>query len=226
MCTRYVLHASPAAIAAQFALEEIPEILPRYNIAPSTLIPAIVASNHCRAIQFYQWGLVPSWAKDPSIATKLVMARGETVFEKPSFRGAAKYRRCLIPADGFFEWRTIGKQKQPFYIHLRQQELMAMGGLYEIWERPEGVIASAAVITTESNALISQIHERMPVIIGPEDYDTWLDPYFQDHEAVGKLIRPYAADRMEMYPVTRLMGNPRFDNPEAIRPIEATTLFD
>lgn len=239
MCARFTLKTSAVVLQDLFDLEEVPELMPRYNIAPSQIIPAVVKETDAREMRFFQWGLVPSWAKDPSIASSLINARLETAPEKPSFRSAFKRRRCLIPADGFFEWTTVeeageaglfgdaapsakpGKSyKQPYYFQLADEGPFAFAGLYEYWEGVEaGPIESCTILTTSPNELLAQYHTRMPAIVKPEDYEVWLDPEPKPNELLTALLDPYPSDRMKAVPVSRRMSNPRFDDPEAVVPI-------
>ena len=167
MCGRFALKSPPAELVTRFGLDECADYSPRYNIPPGTDIPVIRQSPEGRRVLYLlRWGLVPHWAKDPSIGVKLNNARGESVAEKPSFKQAFMRRRCLIPADGFYEWKTEGKTKQPYYFSLKSGEPMAMAGLWESWKAPDGsVLRTTCVITTRANALMEPIHERMPVIV-------------------------------------------------------------
>ncbi|PSB54255.1 hypothetical protein C7B61_22460, partial [filamentous cyanobacterium CCP1] len=182
MCGRFTLSQSAEALAIAFDLEEVPPVPPRYNIAPTQPIAVVRSLTHSsttseRELTYLSWGLVPSWAKDPKIGTKLINARAETLAEKPSFRAAFKRRRCLIVADGFYEWHRTPEGKQPYYFHLQDHQPFAFGGLWEHWENGNGdVIESCAIITTAANEVLSPIHDRMPVILEPKGYDLWLDP--------------------------------------------------
>jgi len=200
MCGRYTLKAKPEELIKIFGLDECADLKPRYNIPPGTDIAAIRQSPEGkRVLHTLRWGLVPHWAKDPSIGNKLNNARGETVAEKPSFRDAFKRRRCLIPADGFYEWKAEGKVKQPYYISL--PETFAMGGLLESWKSAEGeILRTCCVITTGPNTVMAPIHDRMPVIIAPEDWQRWLSGPAED---IQELIRPYAPEAMQAWPVDR-----------------------
>ncbi|MEO0646561.1 MAG: SOS response-associated peptidase [Cyanobacteria bacterium J06650_10] len=227
MCGRYALYSSKEAIAAAFNLSREPEPTARYNIAPSQPVSAISGSGSERAYRIFQWGLIPSWAKDPAIGNRMINARAETAAEKPSFRTAFKRRRCLVIADGFYEWKkavsakgsTKGK-KQPYYIQLADQSLLGMAGLWETWENGDGsYVESCTILTTEPNALMKTIHHRMPVILSPEDYDLWLDPKMQKREPLQALLRPYDANAMQMYPVSTTVNSPRHESADCIEPI-------
>ena len=235
MCARFTLKTSAVVLGELFELDDVPDLPPRYNIAPSQIIPAVVNEEGHRQMRFFQWGLVPSWAKDPGIAQNLINARAETAPEKPSFRAAFKRRRCLIPADGFFEWSTVdpaaegslfddiappprGKPiKQPFYFTLPDEGPFAIGGLYEYWEGVDvGPIESCTLLTTEPNELLTPFHIRMPAIIDRENFDIWLDAEPKPAELLLALLQPYPNEKLTLRPVTRRMNNPRFDDPEAV----------
>ena len=221
MCGRYVLKAKPADLIKVFWLDECVDLKPRYNIPPGTDIAAIRQSPEGkRVLHALRWGLVPNWAKDPSIGNKLNNARGETVTEKPSFRDAFKRRRCLIPADGFYEWKSKGegkaKTKQPYFICLKSQAPFAMAGLWESWKTPEGeILRTCCVITTGPNTVVEPIHDRMPVIVAPQDWQRWLAAPVEEVE---ELIRPYVPEDMQAWPVDRRVSRTGEDDPELIKP--------
>lgn len=194
----------------------------RYNIAPMQNIAAVRATDAGNELVFLRWGLIPSWSKDAKIAYKLTNARVETVAEKPSFRSAFKQRRCIIPASGFYEWKREAKQKQPFYIHPRDEgDLFSFAGLWETWHDPEGeVIESCAIITTDANELMRTIHDRMPVILDTETESVWLDPHAPT-EDLRSLLVPFASDRMEAYPVDLYVNNAKNRGPRCIEPVSA-----
>lgn len=177
MCGRFALKAPPSKLITHFGLDECAEFGPRYNIPPGTDTPVIRQSpDGKRVLQLLRWGLIPHWAKDPLIGNKLNNARGESLADKPSFSDAFRRRRCLIPASGFFEWKTDGKVKTPYYFQLKSAEPLALGGLWESWTSPEGeIVRTFCVITTKANELMTPIHERMPVIIHPKNFGKWLD---------------------------------------------------
>lgn len=218
MCGRFSLTHSASAIAKAFQLTEVPSLIPHYNIAPSQQVAAIAAGeNGEKRLQSMKWGLIPSWAKDLKIGSKLINARSETLGEKPSFRSAFKRRRCLIVADGFYEWCRQGKDKQPYYIHLNNRELFAFAGLWERWQ-PEGeeAVISCTIVTTEANHLMAAIHHRMPVILSPDSYDRWLDADLTETSELQSLLTPYPSDRMEAYPVSKVVNSPANDRAECI----------
>jgi len=215
MCGRYALHANPHVVALQFALGVDPAFKLRYNITPSTEVLIVREDKDGgRLADLYRWGLIPSWAKDPSIGNRLANARGETVAEKPSFRSAFKRWRCLVPASGFYEWKTVTGKKYPYYIRPKGQgdALFGLAGITELWNGPEGAIHTVCLITTEPNELMREIHDRMPVIVAPADYGAWLDPGNQDVARLKELIRPYPAAGMEAYPVSTRVNTPKYDD--------------
>ncbi len=222
MCGRFALTVDPAELREAFANYTFPvKFAPRYNIAPTQ--PVLVIPNDARnKADFFLWGLIPSWSKDPSIANKLINARGETVAEKPSFRGSFKYKRCLIPADGFYEWKAQRgqKTKTPYFIHMKDRKPFALAGLWDEWQSPEGgSIRTCIIITTEPNELMSALHNRMPVILDSKDYDQWLDPAPQTPDRLLHLIKPFPADRMSAHPVSTMVNKPGNDRPECIAPL-------
>jgi putative SOS response-associated peptidase YedK len=222
MCGRYTLTADAQAIQQTFNLELASHpVQPRYNIAPSQPVP-IIKNDHRHELSFVQWGLVPSWAKDPSIGYKMINARSETVAEKPSFRHAFKRRRCLIPADGFFEWSKQGKSKVPMYIHLANHELFAFAGLWETWQSPDGSeLQTCTILTTEPNDLVKPLHHRMAVILDERDYDAWLDPDEMPADVLMPLLKPYPQEKMRVYEVSTLVNNTKYDEPALIEPHES-----
>jgi putative SOS response-associated peptidase YedK len=212
MCGRYELHSQPAAIALAFGLSRPPTVHPRYNVAPMTDVPIVRMDDAGRReCVDMRWGLVPRWAKDPSIGNRLINARGETIAEKPSFRTAYRRHRCLLPADGFYEWKALPAKpgarprKQPVRVGMKDGSLFAMAGLHERWRSPEGeVLDSCTIVTTRANEALAGVHDRMPVIIAARDYARWLDARIPD---VADLIAPYPGAAMTWYPVsTRVNG--------------------
>ena len=184
-----------------FGGEPPPEMVLRYNIAPTqaVAIVQIAAGTSVRRWQMVRWGLIPSWAKDASIGNRMINARGETLADKPAFRAAFRRRRCLVPADGYFEWQKTGSVKQPYYIRLCDDRPFAMAGLWESWLNPttNEPLQSCTIITTQANQLTQPIHDRMPVILDAADYELWLDPQLQDPERLGALLRPFEGPRCE-----------------------------
>jgi putative SOS response-associated peptidase YedK len=219
MCGRFTQSHNAEAIAQAFNLKEVPELNPRYNVAPTQMVGTVVKPENTDKRQFKMlyWGLIPSWAKDKKMGSNLINARAETIAEKPAFRSAFKRRRCLVVADGFYEWQHISGKKQPFYIHLPDKQPFGLAGLWEHWESPEGeIVESCTIITTAANELMQPIHERMPVIIHPQDYDLWLDPNGQKPELLQPLLKAYPSDRMTAYPVRTLVNKATSDSPELI----------
>lgn len=212
MCGRYELHTHPAALALAFGLPIPATIKPRYNIAPMQDVPVIRASSHGgRELAMVRWGLVPRWAKDPSIGSRMINARAETLAQKPSFRTALRKHRCLIPANGFYEWKVVaGGAKQPLHIGMKDGAPFAFAGLTERWLAPDGeVLDTCTIITTEANALLSPMHDRMPAIVAPADYERWLDVTLPD---VGDILAPYPAQLMDYYPVSTRVNAVRHDD--------------
>ena len=217
MCGRFTLSQSAEAIASVFQLNQVPTIEPRYNIAPTQPVATVLqTSARERQFQLLRWGLIPAWAKDATMGSRLINARAETVAEKPSFRSAFRHRRCLVIADGFYEWRRQDGKKQPFYFRMQNQQPFAFAGLWEHWQDPKGeAIDSCTILTTEANELLQQIHERMPVILNPKYYDMWLDPTMQI-EQLQQLLQPYSSAVMTSYPVSTKVNKPTNDTPELI----------
>ncbi len=200
-------------------MSDIPLFEPRYNIAPTQSVAAIRLRDGRRQLSFLHWGLIPSWANDASIGNRLINARADAVADKPSFRSAFKKSRCLVVADGFYEWKKAGKAKRPFYIRLKDEQPFAFAGLAEHWHRGDQVIESCTIITTEPNELMADIHDRMPVILSPKEYDLWLDPEFEGKEKLLSMLRSYPADEMMAYPVSTVVNSPRNEKAECVVPI-------
>ena len=219
MCGRYELHTHPAAIALTFGLPFPPEIGPRYNIAPMQDVPVVRLNRSGeRELTQVRWGLVPRWAKDPSIGARLINARAETVADKPAFRMALRKHRCLIPSDGFYEWKAIPGGKQPMHIGMKSGDPFALAGMTERWLSPEGeVLDTCAIVTTEANALLMPLHDRMPLIIAPADYERWLDKAEDD---VTDLFRPFPSEAMSYYPVSTRVNAVRNDDASLIERVE------
>ncbi len=215
MCGRYALTSSPAVIAERFHLLWTPELAPHYNIAPGQTIPVVRETGQGRELALLRWGLIPSWAKEASIGMKLINARGETLADKPAFRSAYRQRRCLIPADAFYEWKAVAGRKQPYCIRLADDGPFGMAGLWEHWQDPTGqTVESCTIVTVDANVLVAPLHERMPLIVAPADYDAWL--------AAGSQALPHAvpAEALRAYPVSPLVSNARNDLPACLDPID------
>lgn len=209
MCGRYAQRTDPKRLAKAFGVAEAPEAEPRYNIAPTQDVLAVHQSADGREVTFYKWGLIPSWAKDTAIGARLINARSETVTEKPAFRQAFKKRRCIIPADGFYEWQRIAGRKQPFFFKMKDESPFGFAGLWEHWEGSGNqTINSCTILTTEANEVLRPVHDRMLVILHPDDYELWLDGGEREQSLLKELLRPYAAEGMTGYPVSTLVNSP------------------
>src|SRR6185437_11609314 len=227
MCGRFRQTRSAKFLERQFnarlidALNDF-DILPRVNIAPSQPVVAVKQSKgKPRTITMMRWGLIPAWAKDPSIGNRTINARSETIDNTISFSDSVRSRRCLIPADGFYEWKKSGKVRQPYCFEVGEGELFAFAGLWDTWKNPQGeTIESCTILTTTPNELLADIHDRMPVIIPPDKYDLWLDPDVEDFEAVKEVLRPYDANSMRQYPVSPKLNDVNNENIELALPIE------
>lgn len=220
MCGRYAVTVDSDAIQQAFGLESVVDFAPRYNIAPTQYAP-IITNEHPRALSLYKWGLVPSWAKEAAIGNKMINARADGIAEKPSYRSAFKRRRCLVPVTGFYEWQKgDGKTKTPMYIQVKDAELFALAGLWEVWHSPDGdELRTFTIITTDANEFMSPIHNRMPVILHKADYDLWLDPKDVPAQVLQPLLRPYEAARMTAYEVSRAVNTPGIDEPDLVQPV-------
>ncbi|MBO3463634.1 SOS response-associated peptidase [Aetokthonos hydrillicola Thurmond2011] len=219
MCGRYTLTKTKEALSQAFSVDPDIEIEAQYNIAPTQMVIALLCNQNSKEREFkrLRWGLIPSWAKDPTIGAKLINARSETVAEKPAFRAAFLRRRCLIVADGFYEWKKQSGKKQPFYFCLEDKQAFGFAGLWEQWESPEGEeIASCTILTTKPNELVESLHDRMPVILEKQDYNLWLDPQVQTPEPLQQILDPYPASSMIGYPVSTIVNNPKYNSPECI----------
>jgi putative SOS response-associated peptidase YedK len=212
MCGRYSLHSNPEVIALLFGLAEVPACQPRYNIAPTSQVLVVRQEGDLRGATMVKWGLVPRWAKDPAMGARMNNARAETVAEKPSFREAYRKRRCLIPANGFYEWKLENGLKQPYYIHPAGADLFAFAGLWEQWRD----LQTCAIITTEANEKMAAVHDRMPVIVSPAEYPAWLSD--ASYEKV--TLRPCPDAAIAIHRVSRAVNNARTDVPGLIEPDE------
>ena len=207
MCGRYTLKTPAKEIAKLFGVLDLPDLVPRRNISPTQQVLCFRQENGEPRAAMLKWGLVPSWAAEPSIGSKMINARAETVAEKPAFRSAFRKRRCLIAADGFYEWQKLdAKKKQPWRFHLRDEEPFAFAGLWESWRGADGSeLQSCTLVTTGANELVAPAHDRMPVILPPERYDLWLDPAFEGVPQLRSLLVPYPASEMAAEPVSGTM---------------------
>lgn len=218
MCGRFYLITDSQTLAEHFEATGGLELAPRYNIAPSQEVAAVRQGVEGREIARLHWGLIPFWAKSAKSSYKMINARAETVASKPAYRAAFRRRRCLIPASGFYEWKATESGKQPYSIRTNE-DLMAFAGLWEHWQGEDGVsVESCTVIVTQANDKLRPIHDRMPVILDPVDYEIWLDPETQDPHILEPMLRSYPGDKMNFYPVSRKVGNASYDDPECIEP--------
>lgn len=221
MCGRYVLTVPGDLLASAFGLEEAPELAPRYNVAPSQAVPIVrTGENGRRELAFARWGLVPHWAKEAAIGNRLINARADGLADKPSFRDSFKRRRCLIPADGFYEWQKVGSRKQPWLLRMASGAPFAFAGLWSSWTDPatREPLETCAIVTTEPNALAATVHDRMPVILPAPARETWIDAR-SDRDHLLALLVPFPADAMEAFPVSTRVNNPANDDPGCVERI-------
>jgi putative SOS response-associated peptidase YedK len=224
MCGRYTLTVTLEELMVRYMIGEtmIPFHRPKYNIAPSQQVLTIINDGHSNRLGELKWGLVPPWADDPKIGFQMLNARSETAAGKPAFQKPLQRKRCLIPADGFYEWKATAQGKQPMRIVLKSRALFSMAGLFETWISPEGTkINSCTILTTTPNELIAPIHDRMPVILRPEDEQIWLNRSITDSAVLTPLFKPYRADELEAYTVSAAVGSVRNDEPSLIEPYKA-----
>jgi putative SOS response-associated peptidase YedK len=225
VCGRFTLSASPEAVASAFSLEETPQLRPRFNVAPGQQVATVeVAPEGGRRLVPRRWGLVPRWARDARIGSRLINARCETVAEKPAYRDAFRKRRCLVPADGFYEWASAGSgPRQPYWIARPDRGCIGIAGLYERWRGPDDVcLDSCTLLTTEASGSLRAIHGRMPVILPPEAFGAWLDPEAQAPEALLSLLHATPSTPLEAIAVSRRVNRPEHDDPDCIAPLPAT----
>jgi putative SOS response-associated peptidase YedK len=219
MCGRYAFFSPAAAVRRTFALEDVPELEPRYNVAPTQEVPAVLAGEEGRrAFALLHWGLVPKWAKERAIGNRMINARAETLAEKPAFRDAFRKRRCLVLADGWYEWQVTPGGKQPWFIRMSDGRPFAFAGLWERWKDPASgaQLESCTIVTTDASASIRRIHERMPVVLAEQDWDRWLDTAFSDTAVLSGLLQPFDPKALESWPVSREVNAPRNQGPELI----------
>jgi putative SOS response-associated peptidase YedK len=218
MCGRFTLHHSTETLVEHFGVDQTAVAFePRYNIAPTQPV-AVIVQQQQKNMEAFRWGLVPFWAKDIKIGSRMINARAETLAQKPVFRAAFKRRRCLIPTSGFYEWQRQGKEKKPIYIRLAGEQPFAFAGLWEEWHGPNAeVLHSCSIVTTQANAFMAPIHQRMPVIFEPGQENIWLDPTIEDPQTLDSLLRPYEG-AMEAHPVSTQVNIPTFDDPVCIQP--------
>jgi putative SOS response-associated peptidase YedK len=224
MCGRYRLPRRKQLVDEYFgSTSGEKEWNPRYNVAPTQTVPVIRQNpkEPVRELSLMRWGLVPSWAKDSSVAAMMINARSETASTKPAFRDALKSRRCLIPADAFYEWQKTGKAKQPYCFEVDEGELFAFAGIWDRWKDPSGnALETCSILTTSPNAVTSPVHDRMPVILDPDSYDLWLDPGMKDVSAVSELLKPCDARLMRCYTISTRINYVANDDEECSAPVE------
>ena len=221
MCGRFTITLEAADLQLDLGIANMPaDWQPRFNVAPTQLVATLVDASS-RQAEWLRWGLIPSWAKDPTIASSLINARSETVAEKPSFRQAFNRRRCLILADGFFEWKRSASQKgpaQPYYFQRIDKKPFAFAGLWETWKPPEGeLVRSCTLITCAANEIVSPVHERMPVMLSGESMWNWLE--LSSPDALKAILRPYPSDVMTAFPISRLVNNAKIESPDIVKPL-------
>lgn len=222
LCGRFSLTTELDALIERFQIDQvtIDDYSPRYNIAPSQQVPTLIRANNGNRLGTLKWGLIPFWAKDPSISNKLINARSETADEKASFKHALKKRRCLILSDGFYEWKRSKNQKTPMRIQVNSGQPFAMAGLWEQWKDEDKAVYTCTILTTEANEMMEDIHNRMPVIISKEAQTNWLDPSIDDYETIREMMRPYPAKEMSAYEVSSIVNSPKNENSSCIVPVE------
>jgi len=227
MCGRYLIISPPEAMRLLAEYLEQPNFPPRYNVAPTQPIPVVRLDGSTRHFALVRWGLLPSWVKDPKTFTLLINGRGESVCEKPAFKNAMKRRRCLIPADGFYEWKVDGKSKRPFVVRPRDGKPVMFAGLWETWTGPNGEeIDTAAIVTTQANATLHPIHHRTPVILEKEEFEPWLDCAHVDAHEAATLLKPVREDRMDAYEVSPAINRVVNDGPQVLEPYTAPDVVE
>lgn len=222
MCGRFTLTVDPEQLALAFGLTTVPEFVPRYNVAP-TQDALVITADRPAVAQFMRWGLIPSWSKDSSIGSKLINARAETAAEKPSFRTALRRRRCIVPASGFYEWQARAGGKQPLYLTVKDAPVIGLAGLWETWRGPAGEdVRTFTILTTVANDFMKAFHERMPVILHPNDYPVWMDKAdVPDPVLTGLMTQVFEPEAMQAVEVSKLVNKPAIDSPECIVPLTA-----
>lgn len=221
MCGRYTLRHTPDQVVMRFEVQQVAEAsTERYNIAPSQPVAVVTQEEGTRRLDAFAWGLVPFWAKDPAIGNRMINARAETLAEKPAFRATLTRRRCLIPSDGFYEWKKEDTRRQPYYIHRKDDELFAFAGLWDEWDQGDGTrLRSCTIITVAPNQLMAPIHDRMPAILRPDQEAAWLDMSLKDVPDILSLLNPYTVAALEALPVSKRVNRPGYDAPDCIEAI-------
>jgi putative SOS response-associated peptidase YedK len=223
MCGRFVQYSDPEIYASHFDALTLFDLPPRYNVAPTQQVLVVRTADERREFVPLRWGLIPPWSKGPESGYRTINARAETVDVKPAYRNSFRHRRCLIQTEGFYEWKKTGGAKTPFLIRRKNGEPFGMAGLWETWRGKEGdeTIESCTIIVTEANALVRELHDRMPVILAPEDYAVWLDPENANTDALRKMLRPAEPSAWMLRKVSRKVNSPKNDGPERIEPVAA-----
>jgi putative SOS response-associated peptidase YedK len=221
MCGPFTLTAPRKALSKLFPRFDLPDVPPNYNVAPTQAVLAVRVPHGQEQPEpaLLKWGLVPGWADDPAVGNRMINARAETAADKPAFRSAFRRRRCLILSDGFYEWQKAGGKKQPYLIRLRGGEPFAFAGLWEHWERDGRALDSCTILTTDANGLVRPLHDRMPVILSPRDFDLWLDPKVEKGAGLQALLRPYAVEEMAAYPVGLRVNSPKHNAAACVAPL-------
>lgn len=223
MCGRFAFYSPAEAVSRLFGVDEVPALEPRFNIAPTQFVPVVRADDDGgRRISMLHWGLVPFWAKDKSIGNRMINARAETVAEKPAYKDSFRSRRCIVPANGFYEWKKMADGKQPFFINFGGQQLLGLAGLWSGWrspQDPEQRLDSFTIITTAASPKVANLHDRMPVILNPDDYAAWLAPNNQDTNALQDLLLPCNAPQLQSWPVSRAVNNARNESAALVEPV-------
>ena len=222
MCARFTLFTPGSVIAERFLLGQVPALVPRYNVAPSQLIAVVgTRAGGGRGLAMFRWGFVPYWAQDTK-GPRPVNAKAETIAEKPSFRDAFRQRRCLIPADGFYEWRATPQGKRPLHYRLKDGGPMALAGIWDCWKGSGETLFTCAIVTTTANEVVEPVHDRMPVILPPEAWEQWLDPGESDPAELLTLVKPYPADGMDVVAVSPVVNSAKYDAPDCLAMTEAS----
>lgn len=222
MCGRITLTAKPSELLEAFPVDEVPAMDPHWNLAPTQDL-AVITNREPRRVQLFRWGLLPFWAKSLKEGARMINARSDSVAEKPAFKKAFARKRCLILADGFYEWKALDKKrKQPYFIGLKGRKPFAFAGLWESWRPPEGdePVHTCSVITTDANAVLARLHDRMPVILPPSTWERWLDREEERPEVLLPLLKPYDPDEMESFPVSTLVNSPANDTAEVLQRVD------
>jgi putative SOS response-associated peptidase YedK len=218
MCGRIVMELTPELLATVFGISNVPPLVPNYNIAPNQMVLVVRQVSDHRTVDMMKWGLVPSWAKDPAVGSRMINARAETAAEKPSFRHAIRYRRCIVPASGYFEWKQVGKFKTPYYFRMKEGAPLGLAGIWEEWKTPDNSpLHTLSILTTSANRIVAPIHDRMPVILPPDEYSRWLSRHITRPEELQTLYQSFPAELLEAYPVSDKVNSPRNNGRENIQ---------